>query len=148
MTVASLRYRPNAAPADESKAGFVYFSGVPREYHYWHFRTMLKFETLPSLPEPPTPTVQAAAAIPPTVQAAAPTESESGASETEVVTAPQLELPSTPSGMDAHKFQEEVRKLDDKRKDTMRQVVESLRGDALNVVMEVGYQNLMGPDGP
>ena len=45
MAVASLRYRPNAALADESKAGFVYFSGVPREYHYWHFRTMLKFET-------------------------------------------------------------------------------------------------------
>ena len=50
--------------------------------------------------------------------------------------------------MDAHQFQEEVRKLDDKRKDTMRQVVEALRGDALNAVMEVGYQNLMGPDGP
>ena len=102
MAVASLRYRPNAAPAYESKAGFVYFSGVPHEYHYWRFRTMLKFETLPYLPEPPTPTVQAAATIPPTAQAAAPTESESGAPETEVVAAPQLELPSTPSGMDAH----------------------------------------------
>ena len=110
MAGATLRDQPNAAPADESKAGFVYFSGASHEYHYLHFRTMLKFETLPSLPEPPTPTVQAAAEIPPTVQAAAPTESESGASETEVVTAPQLELPSTPSGMAARRFQEEVRK--------------------------------------
>ena len=147
MAVASLRYRPNAAPVDESKAGFVYFSGVPREYHYWHFRTMLKFDTLPTLPEPATPTAPAAAPTTLTVQAAAPPESDSGATYAEIVTGPQVTIPTTPS-CSTLKYEEEVPKLDDKRNDTERQVVEALCCDALNVVMENSIKNRVGFEGP
>ena len=48
MAIASLRYRPNAAPPEESKAGYVVFSGDAHEYHYWRFRTDLKLKLIPS----------------------------------------------------------------------------------------------------
>ena len=51
MAVSSLRYRPNASQVEESKAGYVVFSGDAHEYHYWHVRTMLKLELIPTLPE-------------------------------------------------------------------------------------------------
>ena len=35
---------------------------------------------------------------------------------------------------------EDVEKVVEKSKDVMRQIVENLRGDALNVAMEVGIQ--------
>ena len=50
MAVASLRYRPNATPAEESKGGFVVFSGEAQEFHYWFFRTKLKLECIPPMP--------------------------------------------------------------------------------------------------
>ena len=45
MAVASLRYRPNASLPEESKFGYVVFSGDPVDYHHWCFRTELKFAT-------------------------------------------------------------------------------------------------------
>ena len=42
MAVSSLRYRPNQALQEESKFGFVVFSGDAHEYHYWLFRSRLK----------------------------------------------------------------------------------------------------------
>ena len=50
MAVASLRYRPGATPAEESKGGFVVFSGEAQEFHYWFFRTKLKLECVPPMP--------------------------------------------------------------------------------------------------
>ena len=50
MAVASLRYRPNAAPVEESKGGFVVFSGEAQEFHYWFFRTKLKLECVLPMP--------------------------------------------------------------------------------------------------
>ena len=43
MAIASVRYRPNAGSVEESKAGFVVVGGTPHDFHYWHFRTKLKF---------------------------------------------------------------------------------------------------------
>ena len=39
-----MKFRPNAATPEESKAGFVIFAGSPHEFHHWHFRTSLKLE--------------------------------------------------------------------------------------------------------
>ena len=46
MAVASLRYRPNAPPIEESKFGYVIFNGAAHEYHYWWFKTQLKTELI------------------------------------------------------------------------------------------------------
>ena len=35
-----------------------------------------------------------------------------------------------------------------KRREVMRQIVENLRGDALNVAMEIGIESLYAEDGP
>ena len=42
MAVNSLRYRPNATVPDETKAGYVIYSGNAYEFHHWQFRTELK----------------------------------------------------------------------------------------------------------
>ena len=44
MAVSSLRYRPHAQPPEESKFGYVKFSGLSTEYHHWLFRTQLKLK--------------------------------------------------------------------------------------------------------
>ena len=41
----------------------------------------------------------------------------------------------------------EEKQVADKRKKIMKQVVENLRGDALNVAIDVGIQKLIVPDG-
>ena len=45
MAVSSLKYRPGAAPPEENKHGYVVFSGDPKDYHHWVFRTRLKAKT-------------------------------------------------------------------------------------------------------
>ena len=45
MAAASLRYRPAAATAEESKSGYIVFDGSPQEFHHEAFRTNLKFDT-------------------------------------------------------------------------------------------------------
>ena len=48
MTAAlrSLWYRPNQPVPDESKNGFVYYNGSANDFHYWDFKTELKFAAL------------------------------------------------------------------------------------------------------
>ena len=82
MAVASLKFRPTAIAPEESKFGFVVFSGEPHEYHNWHFRTQLKLKTTSK---------------------------------------------------------------DDFQK-TMTNIIENLRGDALNVAIEVGVDVLLNPN--
>ena len=106
MAVASLRYRPNASPVEESKAGYVVFSGEAHEYHYWHFRIQLKLELIPALPD--------------------------GNGQVDE------------GFYDPDSYETVVTK----RREVMRQVVENLRGDALNVAMEIGITRLYGDDGP
>ena len=79
MAVSSLRYRPNFNTPEESKFGFIVFSGEPHEYH---FRSELKLMTT---------------------------------------------------------SKEDFQK-------TMTNIIENLRGDALNVAMEVGVEHLLDPD--
>ena len=49
MAVSSLRYRSHQALPEESKFGFVVFSGDAHEYHYWLFRSRLKTSSIPVL---------------------------------------------------------------------------------------------------
>ena len=37
-----MRYRPNATVPDETKGGYVIYSGSAYEFHHWQFRTELK----------------------------------------------------------------------------------------------------------
>ena len=104
MAVASLRYRPDASPVEESKAGYVVFCGEAHEYHYWHFRTRLKIELIPALPDGDDNFYGTRA--------------------------------------------DEVDKVAEKHREVMRQIVENLRGDALNLAMEIGINELYGADGP
>ena len=43
--IKSLAYRPNMVQPDETKAGFVMYSGSAKDYHFWDFKTELKMET-------------------------------------------------------------------------------------------------------
>ena len=97
MAIASLKYRPGGSAVEESKSGFVVFDGAPHEYHYWHFRTELKFAAIPLVTDESKPT-DIAFAI-------------------------------------------------EKRKECLRQVVENLKGDALNVAMEIGIETLYAEGG-
>ena len=45
MAISSLRYRPGAPPPEENKQGYVVYSGDPKDYHHWLFRTNLKMKT-------------------------------------------------------------------------------------------------------
>ena len=45
MAVHSLRYRPNAQPPEETKAGFIVYDGSAVEYHSWRYRTEVKIAT-------------------------------------------------------------------------------------------------------
>ena len=44
MAVASLRYRPNAATPEETKQGFIVYSGSAVDYHHWCFRAEVKMK--------------------------------------------------------------------------------------------------------
>jgi hypothetical protein len=83
MAVASLRYRRENAVPEESKFGYVVFSGNPHEYHHWFFRSQLKLKTT----------------------------------------------------------------KDEDKKKVVSGIVENLKGDALNVAMEIGIDKLLEDDG-
>ena len=44
MALASLRYNPNSPPVDETKFGYIMYSGKATAYAQWHFRTTMKLE--------------------------------------------------------------------------------------------------------
>ena len=58
----------------------------------------------------------------------------------------RLKMASCPSPSPNAK-PEEIRFLEEKRKDVMRQVIENLRGDALGVAMDVGIDDLLDDGG-
>ena len=42
MALASLRYRPNAVAPEETRTGYVIYSGGVLDYQHWKFRTEMK----------------------------------------------------------------------------------------------------------